>query len=289
MSWNGTLTCSYCYGTGHSRRKCPDMKEKHDKYESATEEERRDMSYRYRNAHNEWGRMRETLKESNKVCTFCQTSGHRVLTCPDRLGKVDMLKKINKVYKPLLRKTLKEIGFGKGCLVESWEWVTIDGKHEKRQVPYMVTDIEQGALDFCNLREGFGTITVTSMIDMRQRGFGMPQGVKWAVTQAVCHLDDYGWGESPWCPVGKLHPFQSTVRNIGSKLNCDKYHILAPSDDLFPEERLHHPLEKKRDINKMFRETKKRSDEGKFYTEEYTHNFVGEMFSKLKEHKGWKL
>ena len=25
MSFNGTVTCSYCYKTGHNRRKCPDL------------------------------------------------------------------------------------------------------------------------------------------------------------------------------------------------------------------------------------------------------------------------
>ena len=28
MSWSGTVTCSYCYKTGHNRRKCPDLTER---------------------------------------------------------------------------------------------------------------------------------------------------------------------------------------------------------------------------------------------------------------------
>ena len=25
MSWNGTVTCSYCYERGHNRRSCPEI------------------------------------------------------------------------------------------------------------------------------------------------------------------------------------------------------------------------------------------------------------------------
>ena len=28
MSFNGTVTCSYCYKQGHNRRKCPDLTER---------------------------------------------------------------------------------------------------------------------------------------------------------------------------------------------------------------------------------------------------------------------
>ena len=285
MSWNGTVTCSYCYERGHTRRKCPEMKKRHDEYvelEAAGE----DTNWRLRNAYREWRQMQETLKESNKECNFCQGTGHRVLTCPDRLGKVDMLRKINKVYKPLLRKTLKEIGFGKGCLINQYEWTVVGGEHKKMDVPYMVTAIDAGALDFCNLREGFGNITVTSMIDLKQRQAYMPPAVQWAVVQAVCHVEGYEWGANNWNEVAKRHPFQREVRACSPPTQPT---ILAPSDDIFCVDSLCYPLEKKKDINKMFREEKKRTDRGRFYTEEYTHNFVGMMFAKLKEHKGWKL
>ena len=48
-------------------------------------------------------------------------------------------------------------------------------------------------------------------------------------------------------------------------------------------------IEDLRKYIKELDEEKKRTDRGRFYTEEYTHNFVGMMFAKLKEHKGWKL
>ena len=286
MSWHGTVTCSYCYERGHTRRKCPTMKKYHDQYENASEEERSNLGWRERNAHQEWRRQRETLNESNKVCNFCQETGHRVLTCPERLGRVEQLRKINKVYKPLLRKTLKEIGFGKGCLISLHQWVTVNGEHEKREVPYMVTGVEEGALDFCNLREGFGQITVTSMIDMRETTAYMPCDVQWAIVQAVCHVEGYEWGETNWCEVARAHPFQREIRGIQPPQNPT---ILAPSDDTFCVDSLCYPLEKKRDINRMFREEKNRKDRGRFYTDEYTHRFVGSMFAKLKEHQGWKL
>lgn len=243
-------------------------------------------NWRQRNAHREWQRMQESLKESNKECNFCQQTGHRVSTCPERLGRVEQLRRINKVYKPLLRKTLKEIGFGVGTLITQYEWTVVNGSHEKRDVLYMVTDIETGALDFCNLREGFGNITVTNMTDMSKRQAYMPAEVQWAVVQAVCHVEGYEWGENNWNEVAKRHPFQREVRSCTPP---KKPTIIAPSDDMFNIDQLCYPLEKKKDINKMFREEKTRKDRGRFYTDEYTHNFVGSMFVKLKEHKGWKL
>ena len=264
------------------------MKKDHDECVKM-EEYGQPTTWRQRNAKREWKQMQHTLNESNKKCNFCQESGHRVLTCPERLGKVEMLRKINKVYKPLLHKTLKDLGFGKGCLIVNEEWVTVNGEHEKREVPYMVTGIEQGALDFCNLREGFGEMICTSMFDMKQRSFPLPHVVRWAVTQAVCHVDTHPWGDTYYSNAARQHPFRQKVRSISPPSEAQATRIIGPSDDGFCVDSMCYPLEKKKDINKMFREEKTRKDRGRFYTDEYTHNFVGELFAMLRDLKGWEL
>ena len=290
MSWNGTLRCSYCYTNGHSKRKCPTMKERHDEYVKLVSEGKTDdATWRQRSAHSEYKEMQETLKESNKVCSFCEQNGHRILTCPDRLGRVKDLEQINRYYKPLVRDALREIGFGKGCLVTRYEWSrNLKGEDEKKDVPYMVTSVTQGALDFCGLREGWGNITVTNMITMHSRQFNIPQDVRWAVTQAICHVDGHEWGENYWSDEAKAHPFQRTIRDV-KKPHPTGVRIIAPSADPFSDSVLFHPTESKRDKNKMFREYKKRGDSERFTTEAETAHFITRMKNKFKEYKGWKL
>jgi len=286
MSWHGSVTCSYCYERGHTRRKCPNMKKKHDEYENATEEERKELPYSYRYAHNEYQVQRKTLDESSKQCTFCGKSGHRVLTCPDRLERVDQLRRINKVYKPLLRKVLQETGFGEGCLIQSQEWVTVDNERQQRNVPYMVKSLSRGALDFCNLHDGFGTLTATSMISFHDREFYLPREFRYEIIQAVCSVEGYEWAKERWSVEARNHPFQRMVRSVNKPTEME---IISPSSNGFDLEQALYPLEKKRDINKMFRQEKKRSDRGRFYTLQDTQYFVSKMFQGLQEHKGWEL
>jgi hypothetical protein len=288
MSWNGTLTCSYCYERGHNKRKCPEMERDHDEYVKLTEAGET-VSWRQRSAHREYKEQQETLKESNKVCAFCNKSGHRVLTCPSRLKTVEQVRQINKYYKPLVRSVLAEHGFGKGCLVTRYEWSrNLKGEDEKKDVPYMVTGIDQGALDFCNLKEGFGNITVANMTTMRTIKMQLPLTIKWAILQAVCHLDEYEWGDRYWSDEAKRHPFQQVCHRY-NKPDCDNQGVLAPTDTFFPEDSLFYPLKSKRDINKMFREHKKRGDQDRFYVQDETRWFVTKMTELLAEHKGWKL
>ena len=286
MSWNGTLRCTYCYQNGHSRRKCPEMKKRHDDWASATEEERQNMSWRYSDAYREYKQHQEGLKESNKQCSYCYETGHRVLTCPHRLERVDQLRRINKVYKPLLRKVFQETGFGEGCLIQSREWVTVDNERQQRNVPYMVKSLSRGALDFCNLHDGFGTLTATSMISFHDREFYLPTEVRYGIIQAVCSVEGYEWAEERWSPVARNHPFQRMVRGVKEPTEKE---IISPSSNGFDLEQAVYPLEKKRDINKMFRQEKKRSDRGRFYTLQDTQYFVSKMFQGLQEHKGWEL
>jgi hypothetical protein len=258
------------------------MKKSHDEYESATEEERQTMSYRYRNAHNEWKEMRETLKESNKVCAYCNKTGHRVLTCPTRLNNVDSLREINKWWKPAVQKTLREVGFGLGSLIELDVWVTIDNEHQRRSVPHLVIGVEEHLFDFTSLREGFGSIQVMNTITMRRINSAVPPIVLQKLMTDNLSVEGLDWVKDPWNCEESTNPFQRLLRSRRlPKREVEP--ILGASDKPFSGE-LFFPLEKKKDINKMFREVKKKGDEGRFYTEEYTGTWITEMYDLLIKH-----
>ena len=285
MSWNGTLQCSYCYERGHSRRKCPAMKRHHDQCVALVEAGKaNETTYRQRSAHTEYKRMQETLKESNKVCSYCQEGGHRVLTCPDRLGHVELLRKINKAWKPLVAKVFKEIGFGLGALIQRQVWVVRNNEHQRELVPFIITGIEDGAVDFTCLREGFGEMTVMNTTNMEQHRVPIPCDVMFALFEAVVNVEGFEIPEDRWSDGWRSHPFGNAGMRRFQKASFSDG-ILGPSDKRFHNhDRLFFPLEKKRDINKMFRTGK-----GEYYTEEYTGTWLKRIIPLLKEHRGWKL
>jgi len=260
------------------------MKARHDEYIALTEEGET-PSWRQRSAHRIYKEQRESLKESNKICGFCQEHGHRVLTCPSRLQSVAKLEAINRTYKPLVKDICQDFGFGKGCLVRRWEWChSPNSKGVKKWVPYMVVDIKQGSLDFCNLFEGFGTLITTNMITFQGSRQTIPRDVRWAIIQGVGHVEGYEWAENHWSEQGRLHPFQRHIRRQSRPPTGHDATVIAPSDDPFPDCRLFHPIESKRDKNKMFRVGK-----GEYYTDEPTAGFVENMHNDLEKFKGWVL
>jgi len=286
MSWNGTLTCSYCYESGHSKRKCPTMKQRHDQY-VAIVADGGDPTWRQRQAHREYKEQRETLKESNKVCSYCYQSGHRVLTCPKRLSDVDILRKINKWWIPLATKTLREVGLGKGALIARNKWVTVDGNYEQRDVPQLVLGFDSdhhGPLDFTGFCEGFGNLIVMDTTTMDKETVYLPPYVHNALFHAAFGVEGHEFGENRWSPESNAHPLQAHVpRGLGRSTSLS---LLAPSDTSFcggDEGKLFFPLKKKREINKMFR-----SGKGEYFTGEGAGNFVRTLYPLLKEHKGVK-
>lgn len=287
MSWNGTLTCSHCYTKGHNKRKCPVMKKDHDEYVRLTEAGA-DTTWRQRQAFRVYPKQQESLKESNKVCSYCGENGHRVLTCPMRLEEVEQLRKINKWWKPLVAKTLREVGLGKGALITRSKWVQIDGNHEKRDIPHLVlgfvTGQHRGPLDFTGFCEGFGNLLVMDTTDMQQEQHGLPSVVHVALFEAAFGLEGHTFGENRWSEEARKHPLQKEVPrmpNINSILP-----LLAPSDSpMGDEDRLFFPIKKKSEINKMFRAEKRGST---YFTGESSGGFIRRIYPLLKEHKGVK-
>ena len=281
MSWNGTLRCTYCYQNGHSRRKCPEMKKRHDDWASATEEERQNMTWHYRDAYREYKQHQEGLKESNKQCSYCYETGHRVLTCPTRLRNVDTLKSINRWWKPLVTKTLSDIGFGLGTLIERECWVTVNNEEVRRSVPFMVVGADPHSFDFTSVSEGFGQIHVMNTITMNRHRFDLPRFVVGKLYANAFTVEGYEWRRDRWREDDTVNPFQQHIRRHNAVFDAGR--VLSPSDRGFSEE-LFFPLEKKKDINKMFRPFKKSSDRNRFYTDQHVGRWVETMHEKLQKH-----
>ena len=138
MSWHGSLTCTYCYQRGHTRRKCPEMKKRHDEYVALEKEGKtHDATWGQRGAYREWREAQEGLKESNKVCAFCGKGGHRVGTCPERMQVVQQLQEIDEWFIPIALKTIEEIGYGVGTVIKGSGYV---GNTYRSEIPFMLTN-----------------------------------------------------------------------------------------------------------------------------------------------------
>jgi hypothetical protein len=109
MSWNGTVRCGHCYGKGHNKRTCPDLK----KYI----EENPD-SYR--------ARLKATKDSQTRPrrCSYCQAIGHNRRTCTELTSDRTKAQGVNEKWCNRVADLLKERGLGIGALVEapgSWK------------------------------------------------------------------------------------------------------------------------------------------------------------------------
>ena len=147
MSWNGTVTCRWCYQKGHNKRSCPEYTEVLKK--RALEEINNGEGY-----DGYWGRQynkrvkktglyadgtamsKETIKAATKSskrrCKYCGSQGHNRRTCPtlkaDRAAWVeDQL-----AWRKKLKAWAEETGYGVGALLkvdrwgESFAWLVTD-------------------------------------------------------------------------------------------------------------------------------------------------------------------
>ena len=103
MSWNNTVTCSWCYAKGHNRNGCPSRKryiaENPDSYEASIANQR-------------------ARKLKNRQCSYCKETGHTKRTCKHL--KEDKAKTIamNREWRKDALKHLKRLGLGIGALVQ---------------------------------------------------------------------------------------------------------------------------------------------------------------------------
>jgi len=103
MSWNKTVTCSYCYKTGHNKTGCPKLK----KYISENPN-----SYEASRAQSKKNRVR--------TCSYCKQPGHNRKTCEMLSENRANLHARNKKFRAAMLTHLKNYGIGVGALAE-WE------------------------------------------------------------------------------------------------------------------------------------------------------------------------
>ena len=101
MSYSGSVTCRYCYNSGHNKRTCPKLKKYvADNPNSYTAEKVGQMQAR--------GKIR--------TCTYCSQQGHNKATC-DKLSN-DRIAAIlrNKAFRLETLESFKKLGIGLGTL-----------------------------------------------------------------------------------------------------------------------------------------------------------------------------
>lgn len=268
MSWHGTLTCSYCYGKGHTRRKCPDMKRRHDEYQKMLDEDNAESAdWTLRSAWREYKRQQETLDETKKVCNFCQETGHRIGTCPERLKRVEELKELDEWFIPIVLEVLDEMGYGIGTVLQGAGYVNDD---YRRDIPMMVTDLfstDAHNLSIVNLWENnWSRVKVTNMITMQETNFGMPDTFRWCLLDKLWGLLDLPDGYDFSLPSWRQSDFtcENPVVNylgwLGTKPNKATFDYCEPvgaySKPLSFEERFGWNYRQKREANRLFRDSK---------------------------------
>ena len=268
MSWHGTLTCSYCYDKGHTRRKCPQMKKRHDEYQRHIDNGTQDDAEWYlRSAWREYKRQQETLDETKKVCNFCQETGHRVGTCPERLKRVDELKELDEWFIPIVLQVLDELGYGIGTVVRGSGYINDD---YRRDIPLMVTDVhltETHNLSIVNLWENhWARLKVTNMITMQETSFALPDTFRWSLMDKLWSIiglpEGYDFSQPSWrqSDYTSENPVVNYLGWLGQKPNNHTFDYCKPvgaySKPLPLEERLGWNYRQKREANRLFRDSK---------------------------------
>ena len=130
MSWNNTVTCSWCYGKGHNRNGCEERK----KYIAQNPD-----SYEARRA------KEHTRTIQNRKCSYCKESGHTKRTCKHL--KEDKAKTVamNKKWRLDALELLKQRGLGVGALV-NFEEKSAWGRSQSENV--VISDILWDNLTF---------------------------------------------------------------------------------------------------------------------------------------------
>ncbi len=144
MSFNGTVTCSYCYKQGHNKRKCPDLtarikneyegaismanKERErgnvndaEWYESRAEKKREEYLKRTKidlaTGKKVTNKAAKAARMKKVTCGYCGTKGHTRRTCPAvKVDKQIFIEETRRIRIAALE-TARETGIGLGSML----------------------------------------------------------------------------------------------------------------------------------------------------------------------------
>jgi len=129
LSWNNTVTCSWCYKTGHNKNGCPDRKE-----------------YIQRNPDSYEARRDQQRKSRGRKCGYCEETGHTRRTCPalkqDREGL--MIKNIR--MRAQVYNYLQEQGLAPGALFTVTHWNHGDSTAMVERIQWQKIRVDNGFL-----------------------------------------------------------------------------------------------------------------------------------------------
>lgn len=269
MSWHGSLTCSYCYERGHTRRKCPQMKERHDRYAQHVKDGTEDnASWTDKRAFEEYRQQQQSLNEKTKVCAFCGQHGHRVGTCPTRMERVEQLKELDEWFIPIALEVLQDLRYGVGTVVQQSGYIASEYKND---IPFMVTALAESEtynFSIVNLWENeWARPTITNMITMQNRHVGLPEHFRYALVHKLFEKmglpEGYDFSQrsyrSPNSEYTSKHPLATMIGWLPTRAPHQSIDDYIVSDMSKPFERtasMGWDYSKKREVNRLFRSSK---------------------------------
>ena len=171
MSWNGTVTCSYCFKKGHNRRGCP--QEKADI--QARREQYGDDDWKVRSY--DMKRARTSRAGESRKCTYCGERGHNRRTCSTLKEHVAILRKASTIWRREFVNMLNASGIGVGTIL-SLDWY---GDATR----YIVTGINWDDLHWASHRTPPFSARNLTQLTAGDRGISAPM-------DAFDHPDNHG-------------------------------------------------------------------------------------------------
>jgi len=113
MAWNGTVTCSECYRTGHNKNGCPQRKERYQEALAMPEEER---GWRERRVIQDFEDKK--LRSTTRKCSYCGTSGHNRRKCEQLAEHSGYVQRQQVAFRAAFLEHLRDVGLNTGCLVK---------------------------------------------------------------------------------------------------------------------------------------------------------------------------
>ncbi len=193
MSWNNTVTCSYCYRSGHNRRGCPTRRARLNEALLKPEEQR---EYADLNIIQEYERRSKDSR--TRKCTYCGKEGHNRRSCEPLKAHTEHVVRQEIAFRKAFVKHINELGLNVGSLV-----VPHDQSENQRgyveDVPHLVTKIKWDLISICKARVSFDRFVVARpvhdlMSDRRSAFLNITAPDHWP-TGKQWHGNDQRWQE----------------------------------------------------------------------------------------------